>query len=328
MNAMKRSWIFAMVALTCGVAWVNIGYVSVPPPNRFYNNGIFQINSTKYKYMGNGIVHVHILYDGDRINNRYIDTLNIPYLVKTPRKFGGYNTYPVTAVDLSDGDPGYSAAPEISYHEDISYTCPTVIISEGIDSIINFYPMNYNWYNNDTPLKLKDLWLPKSLKYIGPNAFFENYRDRAGNHYNCWAYWFFRPYADGLRIHVPDLEAWCAVEVDNSYLPPRTADYMVGDIFPQYTLCIGNDSVSDLVIPESVTEIGPRAFSGASIKSVKIHDGVKSIGSFAFSKCTYLESAVLPAGLREISPFAFSHCRSLQYIKIPKGVKINRRRSL
>lgn len=95
----------------------------------------------------------------------------------------------------------------------------------------------------------------------------------------------------------------------------------MGEIFPQYTLCIGNDSVTDLVIPESVTEIGPRAFSGASIKSVKMHDGIKSIGSFAFSQCTHLESAELPAGLSEIAPYALYNCNKLHNIKIPNGVK-------
>lgn len=320
-RAMKRHWILTMAVLMAyAMAGLGKGHASVPTPNGTDGNGIFQVRSTKYKYMGNDIVHVHLLYDGARKDNGYVETLTVPYLIKIPIKNDKYKTYRVTAIDLSDGDAQYNQ-PYIEFRGDISYTCPTVMISEGIDSIINFYPTLCR-YKNDTALKLKDLWLPKSLKYIGPNPFFEKYRDRAGNHYWEWSYYLLpSPYADGLRIHVPDLEAWCAVEIDDTYLPPHTEKGFGAGDFLQYTLCIGNDSVSELVIPASITKIGPRAFAGASIRSVRMHDGVRSIGNFAFSRCGNLEAAELPAGLEEISPFAFSNCRKLSTIKLPNGVR-------
>lgn len=329
---MKRLWIVAMAAsLICVAPGCSKDDDPTPPPDEERkdhaeetdNSWIIKVGHAAYKIMGNSILHVNLLFDGKHEENQFTDTLTIPHILKIPMPFGKEKTYRVTAIDLSDGDARYNQ-PYIEYLGDVSYTCPTVMISEGIDSIINFYPTLCIWPRGGQPAKLKDLWLPKSLKYIGPNPFFEKYRDRNGKTYtNRGFYLLPSPYADGLRIHVPDLEAWCAVEVDDTYLPPRSDSALsgVGDIFPQYTLCIGNDTVSDLVIPAGVTGIGPRVFTGASIKSVRMHDGVKSIGNFAFSKCKYLESVELPAGLDEISPFVFRHCRSLHYINIPKGVK-------
>lgn len=332
MRAMKRFWIIAMAAsLICVAPGCSKDNDPTPPPDEKRkdhadadgknSNRIFKLGHTTYKFMGNGIMHVNLLFDGEYEESQITDTLTIPSSLKITYKYGLVKTFRVTAVDLNDGDPRYNHAPEISYSDKVSCTWPTVIISEGIDSLINLYPMIYQTTRNKVSLQLKDLWLPKTLKYIGPNAFFEKYRDRAGNHYDWWSYWSFEPYAKGLRIHVPNLESWCAVEVDDTQFPPRAGDIGAGYIFPQYTLCIGNDSVSDLVIPASITKIGPRAFSGASIKSVRMHDGVRSIGNFAFSQCKNLESAELPAGLGEISLFVFYNCRKLSTIKLPNGVR-------
>ena len=104
------------------------------------------------------------------------------------------------------------------------------------------------------------------------------------------------------------------------------------------------DSLSEIVIPSSVTSIGDSAFEYCkSLKSLVIPDGVTSIGEFAFSSCesltdiflpdsvtsigdgvfggcSSLESLIIPDSVTSIEDRAFNGCSSLKYISIPKSV--------
>ena len=78
---------------------------------------------------------------------------------------------------------------------------------------------------------------------------------------------------------------------------------------------------SATIIPESVTSIGPSAFSGcSSLTSISIPASVTLIGSSAFSGCSNLTSITIPKGVTSIKYSAFSDCSSLTSITIPDGV--------
>ena len=84
---------------------------------------------------------------------------------------------------------------------------------------------------------------------------------------------------------------------------------------------IGRRSLTSLVIPDSVTNIGDYAFSGcSSLSSVVIPDRVTSIGDCAFENCYSLTDIVIPDGVTNIGKCAFEGCRSLTDIVIPDGV--------
>ena len=84
---------------------------------------------------------------------------------------------------------------------------------------------------------------------------------------------------------------------------------------------IGCRSLTSLVIPDSVTNIGDYAFSGcSSLSSVVIPDRVTSIGDCAFENCSSLTDIVIPDGVTNIGKCAFEGCRSLTDIVIPDGV--------
>ena len=73
-------------------------------------------------------------------------------------------------------------------------------------------------------------------------------------------------------------------------------------------------SVESIVIPDSVTEIGIRAFSRCqNLAEVSLGSSVKVIGVSAFHD-TALTHVVFPASIREIRSEAFSWCTELKYI--------------
>lgn len=80
-------------------------------------------------------------------------------------------------------------------------------------------------------------------------------------------------------------------------------------------------SLISITIPNSVTEIGEKAFKGCeNLTSITIPDSVTSIGSFAFSNCSSLASVTMPDSVTTIGVGTFGDCSSLTSIKIPDGV--------
>lgn len=79
-------------------------------------------------------------------------------------------------------------------------------------------------------------------------------------------------------------------------------------------------------MPNTVKEIGPRAFSGnTAMTTVILSDALDTIGSEAFKNCTSLESVVFPVrsyyntGILTLSEGVFAGCTSLQSLTIPVG---------
>ena len=83
------------------------------------------------------------------------------------------------------------------------------------------------------------------------------------------------------------------------------------------------DSLTSVVIPNSVQQIGKSAFEKCgNLVSIIIPNSVKSIPSYAFSKCIKLEDVTLPDSLESIGLGAYEGCLSLKSIRIPTSVKL------
>ncbi len=77
----------------------------------------------------------------------------------------------------------------------------------------------------------------------------------------------------------------------------------------------------DVVIPESITSIGEKAFMNCSeLKQITIPRGVTSIEEDAFAHCTNLTSITIPDSVTAIGRAAFWNCENLTCVNIPKGV--------
>ena len=77
----------------------------------------------------------------------------------------------------------------------------------------------------------------------------------------------------------------------------------------------------NVLIPDGVTSIGDKAFSGCrNLKTVTIPDSVTSIGDYAFSGCSSLTSITIPDSVTSIGGWALYGCSSLTSITIPDSV--------
>ena len=73
-------------------------------------------------------------------------------------------------------------------------------------------------------------------------------------------------------------------------------------------------------VKEGTRIICNRAFSCVSLSEIVIPSSVTSIGKGAFSSCNSLSEIVIPSSVTSIGDCAFSSCSSLKYISIPKSV--------
>lgn len=98
-------------------------------------------------------------------------------------------------------------------------------------------------------------------------------------------------------------------------------------IIPNSVTNIGNRAFSEcsgltsVTIPNSVTSIGKQAFYYCSgLTSVIIGNSVKSIGDYAFTTCSGLTSITIPNSVKSIGNGAFSECTGLTSVAIPNSV--------
>ncbi|MBO7481147.1 MAG: leucine-rich repeat domain-containing protein [Bacteroidales bacterium] len=109
-----------------------------------------------------------------------------------------------------------------------------------------------------------------------------------------------------------NIAGWCKIFFGDLHSNPLSK---------AHNLYINNELVTDLVIPNTVTEIKDFAFSYATgLKSVKFPDSIKSIGWSAFLGCTGLTTLKLPNSVTCIMPHAFSGCSGLATISIPESL--------
>lgn len=116
------------------------------------------------------------------------------------------------------------------------------------------------------------------------------------------------------RISISDVGAWCGIEFPQNSCNP---------LCYAHNLFLGDEPITDLVIPDSVTKISAGAFYGCtSVKSVTVPDSVKEIHKYTFCDCSALTSVTLPDSVSMIYDNAFMNCSSLTSIDIPDGVTI------
>lgn len=109
------------------------------------------------------------------------------------------------------------------------------------------------------------------------------------------------------NVAIDDLTAWCKLNFSTGSNP----------LAYNANLILNGETVTDLVIPETIDEINTYAFYGSTIKSLIVNDNIKSIGACAFSESKLLQSAKLSNNVANIGSGAFKNCSALASINIP-----------
>lgn len=123
-----------------------------------------------------------------------------------------------------------------------------------------------------------------------------------------------------------DISQWCIIDFLNIHtewekeLLVRVGGetgWEANPLFYAHNLYIGNELVTDLVIPETVTEIKPWSFINATcLTSLTIGNSVTSIGFSAFEGCSGLTSIEIPNSVTSIGSGAFYNCSGLTSITV------------
>ena len=156
---------------------------------------------------------------------------------------------------------------------------------------------------------LKSIEIPESVKTLGYSAFGSCSRlttvKLRGKFCPAWGAPFI------------SCRALTAFEVDPDNESCKVVD---GMLLSKDGTCLWVGVNGDVEIPNGVTKIDCKAFSGRELKSVAMPRTVTDIGEAAFENCRGLKSVVLPEGVTGIGFEAFHGCDGLTSVTIPEGV--------
>lgn len=140
---------------------------------------------------------------------------------------------------------------------------------------------------------LKSVTLPPTITAIGDSAF-----------YKCNTL---------TGVYISSLEAWCNINFTT----------LVGNpLCYARHLFLNGQEITELVIPQGVTEIKDYAFSNcAGFTSITIPDGVISIGKYAFRYNSNMTSLTIGETVKSIGANAFEYCKKLPTVRVPDSVE-------
>lgn len=123
-------------------------------------------------------------------------------------------------------------------------------------------------------------------------------------------------------VTIPSSSADAVTYTANWELDERLTDLIFTSTQTTCTITgVNNKAVTEIIIPEYVTEIKEGAFSNcSSITNIDILAGVTKIESSTFSYCSGLTSVTIPYSVISIGEDAFYGCRSLTNVIIPDSV--------
>lgn len=180
---------------------------------------------------------------------------------------------------------------------------------------------------------LQEIIIDGQVKYIGKGAFATSIPTLRFN--GCVENYEVELHPDELFID--DLNAWAMMSFGSNTLNPIS--------FAQKIYINGEEEPVDVVLPETITEIGDYCFYGCPLireitlpqntarvgdgafskcpDLTKIHlsDALNNIGKSAFADCPQLNSLNIPVSLKTIEERTFQNCAALQDISLPRGVE-------
>lgn len=113
--------------------------------------------------------------------------------------------------------------------------------------------------------------------------------------------------------YLGSIEQWCRMNFESPYCEDGLMD--ANPLYYAHNLYVKHTLITDLVIPNTITEINRYAFSGAScILSVEIPNTVTKIGDWAFCGCSGLDYVSVGNRVEGIGRNAFEDCCKLREV--------------
>ncbi len=164
------------------------------------------------------------------------------------------------------------------------YALTSVTIPNSITSIESFAFKNCQ--------SLNSINIPKSVVFIKPTAFSNS------GIYNDESNW------EDSVLYISDCLIQAKRGLTGSYIVKEGTRLIINEAF-------AGSNLTDITIPNTVTDIGVGAFQYSALTSIIIPNGVTKIWAGAFHHCTFLKSVTLPNSITQIQRDAFRDCTAL-----------------
>ena len=109
-----------------------------------------------------------------------------------------------------------------------------------------------------------------------------------------------------LEVEISDLSAWCKIEFISNSATPFYESQGHGK------LILNGEEITNLTIPDGITEIKPYSFANIDLSSVKIHNNVTKICDDAFYNCINLNTINIPSSITDIERFDFENTAKIR----------------
>ena len=271
----------------------NLETIILPSNIKHIPNGfLFGCNKLKAIQIPDGVSSIGI---GAFYNCNELTTLEIPEGVKT---IGNY------------AFSGCRSLKEITIPNSVTTVGENVF--DGCEKLCIFVPNGKGW-------KFEDLFPNYENKIIEQGGAVVTEQDLE----NSWADLYGVKYSsDGRRLlkRSRNINSYYIARGTRIIGNHAFANDYIGNFF-NGTLELAPDTLTDITIPNTVVQIGEKAFWGCkSLKEVVIPDSVRTIGNAAFMDCRSMVKAVLSNSLTQINNDVFNQCFSLNQVNIPDSV--------
>ncbi len=128
-----------------------------------------------------------------------------------------------------------------------------------------------------------------------------------------YAFYYCRSLKD---VYISDVKAWLNIEFCNDFSYPTISGAAL------HILDGNGNEVTNLIIPDGVTNIPIRAFFGCyNLTSITMPDSVTTIGDYAFAFCLSLTNITISDNVTTIGDDPFAFCLSLTSVTVDENNK-------
>ena len=278
---------FSLTNVTIPASVTNIGQSAFHQPNNMSHRDVHITDIVAWlniDFANNSANPLSTAYNSDLyLNGELLTDLVIPEGITEIKPYAFYYGSSLTSITIPETVTSIGAYAFMYCAGLTSVTIPNSVTSIGT------YAFAYC-------TGLTAVTIPASVTNIGQSAFYQpnkmSHRD----------------------VHITDIVAWLNIDFANNSANPLSTAY-------NSDLYLNGELLTDLVIPEGITEIKPYAFYyGSSLTSITIPETVTSIGKYAFAYCTGLTAVTIPNSVTSIADNAFYSCKGLTSVTIPNSV--------